>query len=45
MERDFCFRCGTTLLFSKDSNNIFSSECEKCGQGYSKEKKAEMILH
>ncbi len=43
MERDFCFRCGTTLLFSKDSNNIFSSECEKCGQGYSKEKGKTLI--
>ncbi len=37
MENDFCFRCGTTLIFSEDSNNIYSSECEKCEQGYSKE--------
>ncbi|WP_299277969.1 hypothetical protein [uncultured Psychroserpens sp.] len=43
MEEDFCFRCGTTLFFSQDSNTIFSGECEKCGQGYAKEKGKTLI--
>ncbi len=43
MEKDFCFRCGTTLFFLQDSNNIFSSECKKCGQGYAKEKGKTLI--
>ena len=43
MENDFCFKCGTKLFFLKDSNNILSSECEKCGQGYSKEKGKTLI--
>ncbi|MCB4800214.1 hypothetical protein [Neotamlana laminarinivorans] len=43
MEEDFCFRCGANLLFSLDSNNIFSSEYEKCGQGYAKEKGRTLI--
>ncbi|WP_428741129.1 hypothetical protein [Tenacibaculum sp.] len=43
MEKDFCFKCGTTLIFLKDSNNILSSECEKCGQGYGREKGKTLI--
>ena len=43
MEKDFCFKCGTTLIFFKDSNNTLSSKCEKCGQGYGKEKGKTLI--
>ncbi len=43
MEKDFCFRCGTTLIFLQDSNNTLSSECEKCGQGYGKERGKTLI--
>ncbi|WP_422104032.1 hypothetical protein [Winogradskyella sp.] len=43
MEEDFCFKCGTKLLFSLDSNTILSSECKKCGQGYAKEKGKTLI--
>ncbi|WP_196889410.1 hypothetical protein [Aureivirga sp. CE67] len=43
MDNDFCFKCGTKLFFLKNSNNILSSECEKCGQGYGKEKGKTLI--
>lgn len=38
MKTDFCFRCGTNLIFSESDTTHLSSECEKCGQGYAKEK-------
>lgn len=43
MEKDFCYKCGTTLFFFKGLNNILSSECKKCGQGYGKEKGKTLI--
>ena len=43
MDNDFCIKCGTELFFLTDSNNILSSECENCGQGYGKEKDKTLI--
>lgn len=43
MEKDFCFRCGTPLIFSEDTGKFHSSQCQKCGQGYSKEKGKSLI--
>lgn len=43
MGEDFCFKCGTTLTFLKDSDNILSSKCKKCGQEYGKEKGKTLI--
>ncbi|MFT0156236.1 hypothetical protein [Tenacibaculum ascidiaceicola] len=40
---DFCWRCGTPLIFLLNSNNILSSECKKCGQGYGKLKGKSLI--
>ena len=43
MEKDFCFKCGTILIFSEDSDKIYSSDCTKCGQGYAKQKGETLI--
>lgn len=38
MKNDFCFRCGGNLLITERLNDIVSCVCEKCQQGYVKEK-------
>lgn len=43
MEKDVCYRCGTNLIFSKDSNGFLYSKCEKCGYDYVKENDKPLI--